>query len=238
VLAAGAVLGFGLLVPGVRTEVVQRAESIAERAVPHRIANSVPVTTTGTYQFMQTAGGLPVTYDPCRPIRYALNLDEAPPGSEAVLGTAINEVERATGLRFEYVGTTHRKPLEKEPATSRFGVDKAPPVTISWASPAEAPMLAGDIAGYAGSSYVMIEGRPAHYVTGRVVLDAQTYATLVETPDGAAEARAITMHELGHLVGLAHVQDPTELMNQENSGQQRFGPGDLAGLAQLGNGQC
>lgn len=236
--AAVVLLGCGLLIPAVRTPIVERAQSVAERALPHRIAAPVPVTTSGTYTFMRTAGDRPVTYDPCRTIRYALNLDEAPPGSEAVLGTAINEVERATGLRFEYVGTTHRKPLDKEPITSRFGFDDALPVTISWASPAEAPMLTGDIAGYAGSSYLMINGRPTHYVTGRVVLDAQTYASLVQTPAGAAEARAITMHELGHLVGLAHVDDPAELMNRENTGQQHFGPGDLAGLAHLGNGKC
>lgn len=232
------VVGCGLFVPEIRTQVVEHARDVAEQAIPHRIAPPVPVTTSGSYAFMHTAEGQPVTYSPCRPIQYALNLDGAPAGSEAVLGTAINEVERATGLRFEYVGTTHTKPLEKEPVTSRLGLDDAPPVTIGWATPTEAPMLAGDIAGYAGSGYVTIDGRPTHYITGRVVLDAETYASLVQSPAGAAEARAIAMHELGHLVGLAHVADPSELMNRQNSRQQQFGPGDLAGLARLGSGSC
>lgn len=231
-------VGCSLLVPGVGAWAVERVQSIVERAAPQRVAAPVPVTTNGAYKFMHEVAGSPITYDPCRRIRYELNLDAAPPGSEAILGSAINEVERATGLRFEYVGTTHRKPLDKEPIRSRWGLQDAPPVTISWATESEAPMLAGDVAGYAGSSYMTYQGRPSHYVTGRVVLDAGTYAEMVQTPAGSSAARAITMHELAHLVGLTHVDDRTELMNSQNTGQLQFGPGDLAGLAQLGSGTC
>lgn len=46
------------------------------------------------------------------------------------------------------------------------------------------------------------------------------------------------LHELGHLVGLAHVDEPTELMYDGNVGQLDFGPGDRQGLAVLGNGEC
>jgi hypothetical protein len=46
------------------------------------------------------------------------------------------------------------------------------------------------------------------------------------------------MHELAHVVGLAHVDDPRELMYADNLGHQAFGPGDLTGLAALGRGRC
>jgi predicted Zn-dependent protease len=46
------------------------------------------------------------------------------------------------------------------------------------------------------------------------------------------------LHELGHLVGLAHVQDEHELMYAENIGQLDFGRGDLAGLARVGATAC
>lgn len=46
------------------------------------------------------------------------------------------------------------------------------------------------------------------------------------------------MHELAHVVGLDHVDDPTQLMYAENSGQLDFGAGDRAGLALLGTGEC
>ena len=43
---------------------------------------------------------------------------------------------------------------------------------------------------------------------------------------------------IGHLVGLAHVRDPGELMSATNEGQLRYGPGDLEGLARLGSIKC
>ena len=56
---------------------------------------------------------------------------------------------------------------------------------------------------------------------------------------GRAQARAIVMHELAHLVGLTHVEAPTELMNASNdSGILDFGAGDREGLRQLGMGRC
>lgn len=47
------------------------------------------------------------------------------------------------------------------------------------------------------------------------------------------------LHELGHLVGLDHVNDPTQLMYPETSGEMTdFAAGDLTGLAELGRGAC
>jgi predicted Zn-dependent protease len=46
------------------------------------------------------------------------------------------------------------------------------------------------------------------------------------------------MHELGHVLGLGHVQDPSQLMYPAHHGQATYGPGDLAGLAAEGDGAC
>ncbi|MET3351312.1 UNVERIFIED_ORG: putative Zn-dependent protease [Arthrobacter sp. UYEF1] len=54
---------------------------------------------------------------------------------------------------------------------------------------------------------------------------------------GLDHIRAILMQELGHVLGLDHVDDPTQLM-YGNSGQFDFGDGDRAGLALLGTGEC
>ncbi|MEP6854377.1 MAG: peptidase, partial [Pedococcus sp.] len=56
--------------------------------------------------------------------------------------------------------------------------------------------------------------------------------------DGWAQARAIVMHELSHLVGLTHVMKDDEIMFAENNGRTTFGDGDLEGLRRLGVGRC
>jgi hypothetical protein len=111
-------------------------------------------------------------------------------------------------------------------------------VLIAWASQAEYPPVGGDVAGIGGSLAVEPDGpESARYVTGQVVLDREDLSTILAL-GGHAEAQAVVMHELGHLVGLAHVADPAELMAQENSGQTELGPGDRRGLAVAGAGQC
>ena len=56
---------------------------------------------------------------------------------------------------------------------------------------------------------------------------------------GAGIARGILLHELGHLLGLQHVWDSNQLMYSTTDGTVLdFADGDLAGLAQLGAGEC
>ncbi len=76
------------------------------------------------------------------------------------------------------------------------------------------------------------------FVAGQVTLDAPGLSETLAWPEGPAHIRAILMHELGHVLGLDHVDDPTQLMYAENSGQFEFGDGDRAGLALLGTGEC
>ena len=74
---------------------------------------------------------------------------------------------------------------------------------------------------------------------GQVVLDAADLAHAPGDGDAAGTVRLVAMHELGHLVGLGHVDDPTELMHAETGGTLTgFGPGDLRGLHELGSGDC
>ncbi len=41
------------------------------------------------------------------------------------------------------------------------------------------------------------------------------------------------MHELGHLIGLSHVNDAQQLMHESNVGLTAFAAGDLSGFAFL-----
>ena len=52
-------------------------------------------------------------------------------------------------------------------------------------------------------------------------------------------SNASIQHELGHLVGLDHVQDVTQLTNPTlPPGLTDYASGDIQGLAQLGQGGC
>jgi predicted Zn-dependent protease len=95
--------------------------------------------------------------------------------------------------------------------------------------------LDGDVAGVTSSDYNPSTG---HYDTGRVVLDADAYRELADQPGGHLEERAILLHELGHLVGLAHVDDPGELMYPTVGTRSTYGPGDLEGLRLIGQVPC
>jgi len=114
---------------------------------------------------------------------------------------------------------------------------------FAWTTQAEVPGLAGYIAGLAGPA-----GAPdpsdstgtLAWVTGQVALDAEDLGAGLSLPGGDIRARAVIQHELGHLVGLDHVADPAQLMYSEGNDAQvgDWGSGDLAGLHQLGKGEC
>ena len=62
-----------------------------------------------------------------------------------------------------------------------------------------------------------------------VVLDTDAYDRMEQRGDERSQ-ELILAHELGHVLGLDHVDDVDELMNAEYVGQDGFGPGDRDGL--------
>lgn len=180
-----------------------------------------------------------VAYDPCRPVHYAVRRDSAPAGGEELVRQAVAKVSAATGLRFVNDGSTSEAPSDQRKSyqPDRYG-NRWAPVLIAWSSPAESPRLAGKVAGFGGSTRAGTAERRSAFVTGQVALDAPALQEVMQRPNGPLQVRAIIMHELGHVVGLDHVNDPKQLMNAENTGITEFAEGDRAGLAVLGNGPC
>lgn len=185
----------------------------------------------GSFSFLQTQRGSdePVAYDPCRPIEVLVNPDGAPANYDDLIDTGLARTGAATGLKFVRVGLTDKRGLSTAPFPGRE------PVLIAWATAEEVPELAGDVAGIAGSAAVGPPGR-MRYVTGRVVLDRDVFAGF--EPEEKPYAQAIVDHELAHVVGLGHVNDPRELMFEGNVGLTTYGPGDREGLARLGSVDC
>lgn len=209
---------------------------------PSREVPAQPVGSGGAYAFSAHQDGDPddpVGYDPCEPVKVKVNPQYAPSGYQDLVTEALDRVGSAAGLRFEYEGTTDERPRwENAYVPIFFGNPRSRAGLIAWAGPDEVPELAGRVAGVGGSLAVEDQHGRSRYITGGVTLDRALYADLMGSPEGRAQARAILLHELGHLLGLGHVDDPTELMNGENAGVLDFGPGDLAGLARVGAGTC
>lgn len=191
------------------------------------------------FMLVQSESAAPVAYDPCRPIHVVVNYRVAPPEGDALLTEAIEVLQVATGLRFLIDGPTEEAPTSERPP---YQPDRYPgrwaPVLLSWSDPVESPGLTGRVAGNGGSTSWSV-GNDRLYVTGTVTLDGPQFGKILDERDGRAKARALLQHELAHLVGLGHVEDPTQLMNPVAvPGHVTFGAGDLTGLAHLGRGRC
>jgi Protein of unknown function (DUF2510)/Matrixin len=196
----------------------------------------------GGYEFLQHQPGkaaAPVAFDPCRPVHYVINRTGEPSDGEALVAEAIARLHDATGLDFVADGPTTETPDKQRPPyqPDRYDRSRWAPVLIAWADQQSFPSLAGYIAGVGSPQAMLTDSRTLAYVTGQVVLDREQLdpATL---PDRGA-ARAIIMHELGHLVGLDHTADQSEIMYSEAQfNVQEYGAGDRRGLALLGTQAC
>lgn len=216
-----------------------RTPTVAGIALTRPLPAPVSPAGSGGYTYLIERNGLPARYNPCRTIDVVMNGEAAPPGAEAMLLSALARVSAATGLQFSFEGWTDEPATDDRPAMdeARYG-DRWSPVLVAWTTPDRSPALDGEIAGIGGSVAVTTTSGAPVYVSGQVHLDGPQAADILSARNGAAGVEAIVVHELAHVVGLGHVDDPTQLMAGRNSGQFDFGVGDLRGLAVLGQGSC
>jgi hypothetical protein len=235
------------------TQIVVPASTVPARATDHPPPSNeeaarplgVPAATPagpGKYEVIRTqpdAPNTPVAYDPCRPIHYVINPARAPRDAAALVQAAFARLQTATGLHFVDDGATSEPPRKARPLyqPGRYNTTRWAPVLIAWSNENAYPDLAGYVAGESGSAPVYAKANRLVYVTGQVVLDYQDLS-IAKVPD-RSEARAVIMHELGHLVGLDHTSDRSQLMFSEAEFNVRtYGAGDLRGLALLGTQAC
>ena len=190
------------------------------------------------YQFLATVAGRPVRWNPCQSIHYVVNPTRAPDGSIEDVHQAIARVSAATGVPFTYDGLTNEVPQEGRDAyqPQAYG-DRWAPVVIAWATQSQT-----DIPFHKDDEYFAAVARPlappggtAQFVSGWVVINAAD-----PNPTGWSSTNAqgpTVLHELGHIMGLDHVDSKAELMEPSGGYVTDFGPGDLAGLEKLGRDQ-
>ena len=195
----------------------------------------------GAYAFLLTGDdGSPVRWDPCRPVPVVVSADGGPDDGVAMVVDALDDLSTATGLRMVVEGTTGERPDVDRRAhqPDRYG-DRWAPVLVAWADEETYPALRGDRVGVATPVAVDPRGSaPARYVTGSVVLESSWFRSVARTGDGRDRAVGVLKHELGHLVGLDHVDDPLQLMSPVYQSLPDWSAGDRAGLAVAGAGPC
>jgi hypothetical protein len=245
--AGTAVTLLALLLVAVFVSTLHEGPSSSASAFPDRPADArdapqairAPSAPSREYAFVETQedGSEPVTYDPCVPIHLVVDPRTVVDDGMRLLEQALDRVRDATGLMFTVDGLTDG-PEPEEGSVTEDGGRSWLPVRVSWSDPAASKKLAGDVAGYAGSAAISRDGH-RWFVTGSVVLDGPQLDDILRGPHGWASARSVVMHELGHLVGLDHVDAKGQLMQPEgNETLTTWGDGDLTGLAALGQGEC
>ena len=235
VLGVGGTLTTGAR-PGVDVPSAPSDASDAPIGVP-----PVPPPGVGGYAFLRThEDGSAVAFDPCRPVHYVVRSAGQPAEGDELLRWAFAEVSKATGLQFVDDGATDEAPDPMRSAyqPERYG-DRWAPVLVAWSSEEESPMLAGGVLGRAGpDSFGTDEPGSSRWVSGLAVFNGPAVDEQLRSGDDS-KARAVLLHELGHLVGLAHVQDPYQVMFEANAYPlSSYRAGDLRGLEQLGRGPC
>lgn len=199
-----------------------------------------PAAASSSYRFLAlNDDGTPVGYSPCRPLHFVVNAALAPEGAERLVEDAIGTISRATGIRFVDDGPSTEAPSPtRVPYQPDVYGDRWAPLLIAWTTPEQATQLAGAVIGTGGSTHFSFGDGPKNFVTGSLELDAPQIGEDLRRTDGAAYATAVILHELGHVMGLEHVDDPAQLMYPEIGAPDGLAAGDLNGLYGLASAQC
>ena len=188
--------------------------------------------------WIDPATGEPARYDACQPIHYVINPRLAPPAGVEDVHKAFAETARASGLRFVYDGLTDETFTDPRPAyqPDRYG-ERWAPVLIAWSAgvPTGSDIPEAKAVGRGGSTLRSNDDGEPVYVSGQAVFDATAE---LRSGFGGRTWGQVILHEIGHIVGLDHIDDPTSVMNPlVGVRPAAWGDGDRAGLWRLGLGE-
>lgn len=180
-----------------------------------------------------------VRWNPCRAITYRVNTTQAPAGALDDVKGALRRITYATGIKFTYLGATRIIPQGRSQET--YGKAR---LVIAWAKASQShlfdpyPDAAGVGGAEAASGVVDPNGNNVMGLyTGRLVVNTK-YNDLTGGFGNTQTRGMLLLHEMGHVMGLDHVTDDTQVMYPSiQSRRAEYGRGDLAGLSRLGAAQ-
>lgn len=205
-------------------------------ADPAPSTEDVPPPSVGYAVWGTDRQGDPLRWDACRPVPFVLNPHGAPDEAEADLREALAILREASGLELVLAGVTDERPDVRRPLVVQ---DEAGwrwrPVLVAWGASGEGGMpLTVHDRGVALPVAVRAAGREA-FVTGQVVINAARTDLVPGFGDRSDALGATLLHELGHVLGLDHVADGTQIMGElPGRGPVVLGAGDRAGLQAVG----
>jgi len=177
---------------------------------------------------------VPFRWNPCRSIRFVVNLGSYGEAYRPMITEAVERTATATGLQFDHVGDTTYVPTSTTSdltATQRLTRTGPYDVVIALVSESTSDLVPGHIIGLAETS-ARRSGSRGEYTATRVLVDMGDSAMFADWhPEGPG---TVLLHELGHAVGLDHVEDPAQLMFSFTTSVNTFGSGDLRGLWEVG----
>ncbi len=216
--------------------VAMQNDTVVSATDPVKVTVAPPYSPAGTassHRFMSSPRWL---WDACRgPITWRFGTGNAPKGALNQVKGAFARVHAATGLDFRYLGTTDVTP--KPSGAPASGAD----LVIGWIGRSAFTDQYGGAVGVGGatyySSYRLANGdRVNRAAQGGVVLNAGFNDDLTNGFGSGFTWGEVLMHELGHVIGLSHVDSTKQLMYPSiTRGLARFGAGDLNGFRKVGD---
>jgi len=204
-------------------------------------AGDTGVSSERSYRFVaRTAEGGPVRWNPCEPIRYQIDLGPMAAGVAEEVHDSTALISEATGIGFTFEGFVEVDIAERLAGGdfvipgSEGGIEWAP-VLVAW-RPQRFLLALGaerDVLGLGLPVATRLDRD--QFVSGAIVLNADA-----RLPRGFAtglDQGPVILHELGHVLGLGHVSDRSQLMfRRAVPWVTGLGEGDLQGLERLGVG--